>query len=798
MTATEPTTGSATTATTSLRDLLRWHLGSGSAAPLGAGALPALLAPFRDSERVRHDYPLVLEHDGEQLRLRPLGEQLQTWMARAAQQARVLQDNLPRLERRVRVLLAQDDGADAVTLLRRAGKQMLAEMQLRDSIAAGAEQDLEAIWQALPPVELLPLQPTTPLRLLLAAATLRATTARRRFADRVTGLAAELAALLQVEAQKDPGARDADAVQSSLGGTGTRFFDPAALARSLGQHRGGVRADATRRQRLQQALQTLQQQLAAAPLPLLVALHAEPLPPLPGAVLQQVADVCGQAMQQFDAFAAPLLRVIAAMQLAELALRGAYEPERHDAMLAALDWQDLATEDLQQLPVIAAMAPAATFAGRDLQALTQLLLSGRPVQVLALQAPARDPAHADAVASRSRFELGYLGIACRDAYVQQSTAARPAHLLAGLQRAVNGNRAGLHVVDSGLDANAQQPPLGAFLHAGAAIEGRAHPLFQYDPDAGDTWARRLDFGGNPSPEADWPTSECSLPTPAGGSERRPLPFTFADYALLEPQLRLAFAAVPDALQAGELVPLCEHLQLDAAAARRCVPFVWVATADGKTLHRAAVQRPLLHACRDRLRFWRTLQELAGVRNDHVREAVQRARQEAAEQASREREALQAQHEAELERVRADAAGSAMQGLARMLLELDPLGDAMPSPRPATPAPMPVAAAASAAPVAAAAAPPAAAVVADDDGFDEPWIESVRCSTCNDCVNLNPLLFVYNENKQARIADARAGTYAQLVQAAEKCPSRCIHPGKPLNPAEPDLDALVARAAPFNS
>ena len=35
-------------------------------------------------------------------------------------------------------------------------------------------------------------------------------------------------------------------------------------------------------------------------------------------------------------------------------------------------------------------------------------------------------------------------------------------------------------------------------------------------------------------------------------------------------------------------------------------------------------------------------------------------------------------------------------------------------------------------------------------------------------------------------------FAQLVGAAEKCPSRCIHPGKPQNAAEPGLEALIAR------
>ena len=88
---------------------------------------------------------------------------------------------------------------------------------------------------------------------------------------------------------------------------------------------------------------------------------------------------------------------------------------------------------------------------------------------------------------------------------------------------------------------------------------------------------------------------------------------------------------------------------------------------------------------------------------------------------------------------------------------------------------------------------------EDLAFDDPWIDTPLCTSCNDCLKVNPLLFVYNDEKQAAlagIAEANA-TYAQLVQAAELCPARCIHPGKPWNPDEPGLEDLVERATPFN-
>ena len=42
----------------------------------------------------------------------------------------------------------------------------------------------------------------------------------------------------------------------------------------------------------------------------------------------------------------------------------------------------------------------------------------------------------------------------------------------------------------------------------------------------------------------------------------------------------------------------------------------------------------------------------------------------------------------------------------------------------------------------------------------------------------------------------SGTFAQLVQAAEKCPVAAIHPGTPINPKEKDIDKWLKRAQAF--
>jgi ferredoxin len=80
--------------------------------------------------------------------------------------------------------------------------------------------------------------------------------------------------------------------------------------------------------------------------------------------------------------------------------------------------------------------------------------------------------------------------------------------------------------------------------------------------------------------------------------------------------------------------------------------------------------------------------------------------------------------------------------------------------------------------------------------DEAYIETARCSSCDECTQINNRMFAYDGNKQAYIADIDAGTYAQLVEAAESCQVSVIHPGKPRNPNEDGLEELLKRAEPF--
>jgi pyruvate-ferredoxin/flavodoxin oxidoreductase len=132
----------------------------------------------------------------------------------------------------------------------------------------------------------------------------------------------------------------------------------------------------------------------------------------------------------------------------------------------------------------------------------------------------------------------------------------------------------------------------------------------------------------------------------------------------------------------------------------------------------------------------------------------------------------------------------------------PIAAASPAPVAAPAAPAPVAASAPVAPKPAAApvasSPAGTTAGADDEPLVlEAYIDSARCTTCNECTNLNKKMFAYNADKQAYVKDVSAGTFQQLVIAAERCPVSIIHPGTPHNAKEKDLAKWMKRAEKFN-
>ncbi|MCP4300587.1 MAG: hypothetical protein GY783_08385 [Gammaproteobacteria bacterium] len=359
----------------------------------------------------------------------------------------------------------------------------------------------------------------------------------------------------------------------------------------------------------------------------------------------------------------------------------------------------------------------------------------------------------------------------------------------------------MHLINRGTQTRENKPLLDAWFVASAALESRAHPFILVNPDAGDHAAERVSFGGNPQAENDWPIEKLEYRNADGDVSEMDVAFTFADYALLMPALHEHLRVVPAGFESDDLLPVDQYLHADEDLVDRAVPFIW-AINDQDTLVRLVVSRALVFACRDRLNYWHTLQELAGIQNFYVEEAIDRITEEQRAANEAEREELKKEHEEQLESVRSEATGEAMGQLVDVLMGADLSGMVAGGSQLAT---MPAAApaeetAAEEAPAEEAAMetePEVEEEAEDELSFDEPWLDTAMCTTCDDCMAVNKMMFVYNDDKQAIIKDVSAGPFADLVEAAEICPAKCIHPGKPLDPNEPGLDDLIARAEPFN-
>jgi ferredoxin len=295
--------------------------------------------------------------------------------------------------------------------------------------------------------------------------------------------------------------------------------------------------------------------------------------------------------------------------------------------------------------------------------------------------------------------------------------------------------------------------LPPYLIAAAALQSRAFPAFSYEASAGGNWAARFSLENNPRRDDDWAVETVEYVDTALQRVIEPWAFTFADFALCDARRSVHFACVASEAWSEAMLPAAEWLDLDESEAGRRIPYLLAIDGEDR-LHRVIVDLRLMQAARRCLLLWRRLQEHGGVHDSHAERLL----------------ALE------------KAAWTAAQ-----------------VPVPATSASAPGASPASTSAALSAGggeAPPAEDPAPAVHSPDEAWIETARCPSCNECQLINDRMFAYDERKQAYIKDIGAGTYRQLVEAAESCQVAIIHPGKPRDPNEPGLVGLLERAAPF--
>ena len=729
------------------QDQLMFHMtgkrsGDGLA-PIDVGALrPALLAGYRDLARLRYDFPLVLpeaaaEADGPYVHsLSSIVGTLLAELAPRGIEGERLRKHVLRLERELRVALAE--GATGT----------LAELWTAAARRLGHDDD-ETVGKVLAQAgdalkvdgEVVGCDPRLPSRFIVQASRHAQTAKARRFRALVDSLVRKLTDIRRAAFARSAAGQQPQALAASIGSGHADVFDFAVMSKLVTRTAPKDELPAARRRRIEWALDVLRTQ----------PFHADPAVAGTAAPWEFEFDNCAAAVLAYRTRLPRVAEVVKAMAIAELEADGAYDETDHDPFFERYDERALTADDLALFPDYLVCIPADRNDAPENAGLIEMLSAGLPVKVLVQQTDLLEEAsigtgHFAFGVRSARLATTAMGLG--GMFVLQATSADLYALREQVQRGLQARGPALFSIFAGSPAAAGDLP--PYLTAASARESRAFPAFTYDAAAGDNWAERFSLDSNPNPDADWAVEAFDYADDAMQRVTEDVAFTYADFVLCDRRYAAHFAVVPRERWNAGMLPVAEWLKLPERPATERIPFLWAVDADDR-LHRVIVDARLMQATRRCLLLWHRLQEHAGIHDSHAERLL------AAERAAWEAKWESAQ---EVLQKAADA----------------PAASAMPP-----------------------SAPPAESVAEADPAAppsDEAWIETARCPSCNECQNINDRMFTYNDNKQAFIKDINAGTYRQLVEAAEVCQVAIIHPGKPRNPNEPGLDELIERAKPF--
>ena len=724
--------------------------------------VPAALAPYRDLARLRHDFPLVLESGergpGPVESLTGLVDRVLRELAPQGMAGERLRKHALRLEREIRTRSSAGAHGSLSTLWNESAAEArfpageIAEDVLRYTAAAlRADGAVIACDRAMP------------ARLLAHAWQLALADKAQAFRKLVDSLSVRLNDILRAAYVHSQAGVSARALASAVASPRDEEFDFEVMSRLVGRRAPRDELPLERRNRIEWALN---------------ALRAQRFYPDPKAAPEDAVepygfafDDCASAAAAFRERLPALVRTMRAIAIAELEADGRYDESHHDTFFDGYTEASLTPDDLALFPDYLVCIPPGANAAAANANLMEMLSSGLPVKVLvetgdALEEAAIGEGHF-AFGVRST-RLAMTATALGGVFVLQAPGCELYRLRERIAAGLRHRGPALFSVFAGADA--PSAGLAPYLTAAAAMRARAFPAFSYDPHAGDNQAARFSFEGNPDPEADWPVEPLEFSDEQMQRVVQRHAFTFADFALCDRRYAAHFALVPRSRWNPGMVPLAEWLALEPQAAARCVPCILAVDA-ANVLQRVLVDQRLAQAARTCLTLWHRLQELGGIHNSHAERLL-----------AREKAAWEAQKAAEIAALRTQALAAPGKGEDHepaLATGVRPGPDPQPT-----------------------SAPAAGVAAAEETGVrpvsdpNTPSIETARCPSCNECQLINDKLFLYNENKQAYLGDLKAGTYRQMVEAAESCQVSIIHPGKPWNPNEPGLDELVERAKPF--
>ncbi len=571
----------------------------------------------------------------------------------------------------------------------------------------------------------------------------------RQFHRRMDKIILGLSDILKVDFMKSADARTPGTLKHSVGSAFESAFDFEAMSQLLGSVSRKDALPKKRRERIEAVVAVLKSQRFFPSLRK-DAKHEGKAKPH-----GFVFDSCTQALDAFESRLSEIVELVKAIAIAELELQNRYRESAHEGFFERFDQNSLRPEDLSSFPSYLVCLRGGHCSAGEQRLLVEVLSSALPINVL-LQS---DDLLADLSVIRGKFSLGPRGsqlasmaVGLHSAYVLQVSGSHLYTMRDKIMRGLQYDGPSLFSVYTGAGPSVDHIP--PYLVAAAAMESRAFPAFSYDPAAGPDLASRFCIDGNPQAERDWPAYRLEYEDEAHQRISKELGFTFADFVACDKRYAGCFATLPRSQWTQAVAPLSGLLsKSDAGSAR----IAYVPVVDGNdVLRKLVVDDELIKAARRCGDLWRSLQELGGIHNSHAQRLLAKEKTVWQQQKQQELAALEARSEQPATTPVVEQAANAPAAHGQTL--------------PDVPAEAP---------------------------SDEAYIETPRCTTCDECIQINGRMFAYDDNKQAYIADPSAGTYRELVEAAESCQVAIIHPGKPQNPKEPNLEELIKRAEPFH-
>ena len=570
----------------------------------------------------------------------------------------------------------------------------------------------------------------------------------------------------------------------------SRFLDPEAVAKLHHRHMVSPGFSEERKEELQWAYKVLKEYLKVSEdspeAYFIFEAYTYEAFPLPGVSVQTHENPFLFAAGIFDGLAERLVEVLKAVQLARRETESG-GGSVGDSLTEKLDWTFLEMEELSLIPPVVVLISSESVFEKKLSSLGRLISSGRPVAVL-VTSREFDVTGDEVWPKHSGIspDLWQLVLSFRELFVIQSSLALPVHTIRGMREWIS------QPVPSVALVAVPRAGGGGFeewWRSYAACLGRAVPVFRHDPSAGPTWRERINLDGNVLPEEPWIRKEFEVKTSGGEVRKMEDAITPAHAAVLKARFSGHFLTIPEEAWNDNQIEFREYLDRGILLEPDTIPFIWVLSREN-VLKRAILTRDVVYACQERGRSWRMLQQLSGVSEPEAVEAETPQEQdktigEADLQAAREQgasrvidrliEVLAGSSSTLLE---VPAARSSIKGAEDVKIIETPEKE-RPLEEDKPPEPLTVL--------------EEDAAETEEELSEEPYIESELCTSCNECISLNSSMFQYNSNKQAYVADPGAGTFRQLVTAAENCPARCIYPGTPRPDDETATEELKARA-----